>query len=245
LAHADKTGGVDYRFAKTDGLDGAAEVTTVTSEDVKRANAAWMKVREREYEATLLQASWHVVVHQDRVVYNGLEEDVERALAAFEAAGVETYREWEWMQLVDKHQTVREAIGILASRAVSAAETMRTKDPALRRVFIAPMAGYTARGSDHALELIERELVRKPDSVQKLLDARVHEAHLFIWLDSDTPGAIARPFIGGTAVEWEHFGLPTREPDAPLGIHALWVMHTGTGLGWLWRRGSGWSAVQE
>jgi len=108
-----------------------------------------------------------------------------------------------------------------------------------------PSAGYTARGSNHALELIERELARKPDSVRKLLDARVHEAHLFIWLDSDTPGAIARPFTGGTAVEWEHFSLPTREPDVPLGIHAPWVMHAGTGLGWLWRRGSGWSAVQE
>jgi hypothetical protein len=245
LVHADKTGGVDYRFTTSDGRAGAAEVTTLTSEQAKRANAAWMQLRAREYDASKLKSSWHAVVHQDRVRYSGLEEDLESALTDLEAAEVDEYKEPSSLELVIRRPEVREAVTILRSRAVSAAQKIATNDPSLRRIFISPMGGYTASGSNQSLELIEAQLAGKPDNAQKLDKAGVQVAHLFIWLDEDTPGEIARPFTGEPGTQWDHFGVPTREPVLPAPVTVLWVIHASTGEGWIWQRGVGWRAVHE
>ena len=55
-------------------------------------------------------------------------------------------------------------------------------------------SGWSASGSDAALELIEAELNAKPDNYGKLRGA--DEKHLFTWVDGDTDLAVARPFRG-------------------------------------------------
>jgi hypothetical protein len=83
------------------------------------------------------------------------------------------------------------------------------------------------------------------DNITKLADAGVDQCHLFVWLDDDTPGAVSRPFAGGSVDEWDHFGLPSRPPALPHPITDLWVVHNGTRRGWYWSEGGPWQQVNE
>jgi hypothetical protein len=243
LRHADTHGGADYRFDRSGSSTGAVEVTTVTDGSLKSTQKAWMKLRERECAVPNLQSSWNVTVDEQNVRFNGIVEALEPALEILERAGLDRYDSWNRTEMWVERPELRDAVQVFMEFGVSNAWVVPTKDPDLRRLFFSTMGGWSAKGSDSSLQLIEAELRAKPDNYRKLRDADVDECHLFVWLDSQTPGEIARPFTGGGATEYDHFGLPNRPPNADEIVDVLWIVHRGTGNGWIWRRDGGWASV--
>lgn len=245
LTHADTNGGVDYLGRTSSGRTASAEVTTVTDGSLKSTQEAWRRIRDGDCEAPSLLSSWAVTVDQERVRFNGILEATEAALRLLEDAGLDRYEQWNGSVMWLENEDLRPAIQTFARFGVTHARVFPTKKPEERRIFFSLMGGWQAKGSDAALALIEAELLEKADNVQKLVDAEADESHLFLWLDSETPGEIARPFTGGRIAEYEHFGLPTRPPEVDAIVDAVWIVHRRTGRGWLWERGVGWSYVGE
>ena len=243
LIHSDTNGGVDYTFTLTDGSSGAVEITTVTDSDAKRDLDAWMRYRDRAVPAPSLENCWHVTVHSG-TRFSGLSERLEPALAALEAIGVDLFREWTRLDLVGGSAApASEAVQILAADGVVEARVFPTRDEhPSHRIYVGMMGGWTARGSTDALSRIEQALRGKPDNARKLVEANADSAHLFVWLDDDTPGEISRPFAGGYE-DWDHFGLPERPPELPDPITNLWVLHRTTLRGWRWSPTQGWTAL--
>jgi hypothetical protein len=242
IAHTDVNGEADLAFVAPGGLPAAVEVTFLTDQQIKVAQDAWVREREREYVVTQLRSSWNVTVEGDSVKYKLLRQHLEPHLASLEAAGIADYDRWSiGHRLLD---TMPEVVRALASLRVVQATVIKTKDPSIQHIFISPMGGYTARGSDAALDEIEEYLAGRTDNLRKLESAAAAERHLFVWLDRDTPGSVARPFTGGRIVEeFDHFGLPSRPPELPGPVTDLWVMHVGTGMGWRWGGGLGWEPL--
>jgi hypothetical protein len=159
-----------------------------------------------------------------------------------EAADVTEYDQYATAHRLLK--SIPETVLSLAALQVVQAHVIPTKDPSVQHIFISPMAGYTARGSDAALAAIEEYLASRTDNIRKLNESGATERHLFVWLDRDTPGEISRPFTGGRIVEsFGHFGLPPRAPILPDRVTHLWVLHSGTGIGWRWHQPAGWEPL--
>ena len=90
-------------------------------------------------------------------------------------------------------------------------------------------------GSDEALAALTAELDLKPDNATKLQASGANHRHLFVWLDGNTPYKISRP-LAHTAPDWAggEWGVPSTAPRLDAAITHLWVVHYGSGRGWLW-----------
>lgn len=245
MRHADTNGGVDYLFDAPEGRTGAVEVTTVTSAQAKAGNAAWLRMRQEQQPTRAVQQCWRVVLDEERAVYQGVIDRLIPHLAALENAGVHSFDENQlpvWLT-GGSHDVRAAATGLRAHAVVQAAVVERSAPHDEHHVFVSRMGGWTAKGSDDSLRLLEQELSGRPDNARKLAAANVDQEHLFVWVDDDTPGEIARPFRGGHVSDWDHFGLPSRDPELPDHISDLWIVDRRSSAGWRWSRGQGWSAV--
>jgi hypothetical protein len=240
---ADINGEADLIFTAQDGGNAAVEVTFLTDATIKVANAAWMAERARAHYVASLRQSWTVTVEIREATFRRLAARLEPHLAVLERHGIDTIDRWSWHRIAAP--AVLEALRALVELGVVQARVSPARDPSLRHIFISPMDGYHAKGSDAALEIIERYLGEKNDNLAKLAAAGVEQRHLFLWLDGDTPGAVSRPFTGGSVAEWDHFGLPTRPPALPEPITDLWVAHRSTHQGWYWPSRGPWQRLDE
>jgi hypothetical protein len=186
VEQTDRNGEHDLEFVLPSGLVAAVEVTYLTSEQVKVAQDSWVKERERPFHATQINSTWRVTVSGTGARYKNLRRRLEPALAALEAAGVVEYDPY-WIAARLARSMPKVVASFQAELVVNAA-VMATKDPATRQIFISPMGGYTARGSDDALEIIEEYLATRTDNQRKLQASGAAERHLFLSLDHDTPG---------------------------------------------------------
>lgn len=242
VAHTDVNGESDLAFVVRGNIPAAVEVTFFTDQQTKVAQDAWVREREREFVVTQLRSSWNVTVQGESARYKLLRQNLEPYLAALEAASITSYDQWSIGHRL--LETMPGVVRALAALRVVQASVMKTKDPSVQHIFISPMGGYTSRGSDAALGDIEEYLLRRGDNARKLEASKASERHIFVWLDMDTPGAVARPFTAGRIVEnFDHFGLPSRPPELPGAVTDLWVVHIGTGVGWRWNEAVGWEAL--
>jgi hypothetical protein len=245
LTHADVNGGdVDYRFTTSTGRSAALEVTTVTSSKTKIARDKWDKESPTFGPAPTLQGCWQVWLEDTDVRYKGLTSRLEPALAVLETAGRE-FDSGRLHEFIDTPLPLREAVSLLAGEKVKHARRysllcrVEGHQPP-HRIDIVRQSGYSAAGSDAALTLIEEVLNTKHDNFGKLRGA--DERHLYVWVDRDTDLAVARPFRGGTATKWDHFGLPTRPPELAEPVDHLWIVDRATSTGWVWTA-NGWTAL--
>lgn len=242
VTHTDVNGETDLFFETPMGTSGAVEVTFLTDQQTKIAQDAWVRERRREHVVTQLASSWNVTVKGDSVRYKLLRQHLEPHLAALEAAGTTEYDQYGIAHRLLK--SIPQTVLGLAALQVVQAHVIPTNDPSVQHIFLIPMAGYTARGSEAALAHIEEYLADRTDNVRKLEESGATERHLFVWLDRDTPGEISRPFTDRRIVErFAHFGLPHRSPILPEGVTHLWVLHSGTGIGWRWHQPAGWQPL--
>lgn len=245
LVHADTDGDVDYRFTTTSGGRGAVEVTTVTSPTSKVARVRWSRESPQFEPATTLTQCWQVWIEDVDVNYRGLTTRLEPALAALERVG-RRFERHSWHEFIGSPAGEQLAAQTLAKEHVEMAlpypELCRAEghDPP-HRIEIVRQSGYSASGSDASLSLIETELNDKPDNFGKLRG--VDEKHLYLWLDSDTDLAIARPFRGGSVTDWDHFKLPSRPPELLEPVDCFWIVDRATRTGWMWTPKSGWESL--
>ena len=238
----------DPRVACQPGLHGgvgALEVTTVTDPKNKIARDQWIKESPKYGPAPSLDQCWQVWIHDTDVRYKGLLDRLEPALSTLERAGRRLDR-GGWHEFIGSPEVEREAAQVLVQEKVTLAvpysELCRTEghEPP-HRICIVRESGWSASGSDAALTLIEEELSAKPDNLGKLRSGE--EKHLFAWVDGDTDLAVARPFRGGQAAEWDHFGLPTRSPKLMEPVDQLWIIDRTTLTGWVWTATDGWESL--
>lgn len=245
LNHADHNGDVDYCFTTRDGVRGALEVTTVTDSKHKIARDQWTKESPKYGSAPSLDQCWQVWIEDIEVRYRNLPGRLEPALAALEAAG-RRFDRGRSHEFISSPAAERDAAQLLVYEKVTWAmpypELCLAEDHGPpHRIEIVRGSGYSASGSDAALELIEEDLNAKRDNFYKLRGA--DEKHLFAWVDGDTDLAVARPFRGGQAAEWDHFGLPTRSPELLEPVDQLWIVDRATSTGWLWESTRGWTSL--
>lgn len=203
LNHTDDNGEVDYGFDTTDGRRAALEVTTVTSPQAKRARGRWVKESPRFPPSTLLSSCWDVWGEDIDLEYRGLIERLDPNLAVLDAAG-KTFDRAQLHEFWGSPSGEQQAATALAQEHVDRAAPFPELCHALgperaHQIQIVRAGGWSASGSVAALALIQEELNAKPDNFAKLRGAG--EKHLFVWVDSDTDLAVARPFRGGTAAE--------------------------------------------
>lgn len=245
LVHADANGDVDYRFTRSNGKRGALEVTTVTDPKNKIARDHWVRSAPEYGPAPSLRQCWQVWINDRDARYKGLLARLEPALAALEKAD-RRFERGRLHEFIGPPEPERRAAHALSREKVTQAfpypELCRAEQhEAPHRIDVVRESGWSASGSDAALELIEADLNAKPDNYGKLRGA--DEKHLFAWVDRDTDLAVARPFRGGTPTEWEHFGLPSREPNLLEPVDALWIVDRATGTGWIWTPVTGWTSL--
>lgn len=245
LEHADRDGDVDYRFTRPDGRRGALEVTTVTDPKNKIARDQWRKASPEYGPAPALRECWQVWINDRDVRYDGLLARLEPAIAALEEVG-RRFERGRLHEFIGSPKPEQDAARTLAQEKVIQAlpfpELCRAeRHEAPHRIDLVRESHWSASGSNAALELIEAELNAKPDNFSKLRG--VAEKYLFAWVDGDTDLAVARPFRGGSAVEWEHFGLPSREPALLEPIDGLWIVDRATFAGWVWTQTTGWRSL--
>lgn len=244
MEHADSNGDVDYRFTRTDGTRGALEVTIVTDPKSKIARDQWTKASPAFGPTPTLRQCWQVWLHDREVRYNGLLARLEPALAALEESG-RRFERGRFHEFIGSPRPEQEAAQALARDKVVQALPFTELCTAeghgdTHRIDLVREVGWSASGSDAALDLVEAELNAKPDNFGKLRGA--DEKHLFAWVDRDTDLAIARPFRGGQPVEWEHFGLPSRGPNLLEHVDQLWIIDRVSGGGWVWTQSEGWAS---
>lgn len=245
LEHADSNGDVDYRFTTSGGKRGALEVTTVTDPKNKVARDQWVKASPKYGPAPTLRQCWQVWINDRDVRYKGLLARLEPALAALEEVS-RRFERGRLHEFIGSPKPEQDAAQTLAQEKVIQAlpypELCRAEQhEAPHRIDLVRESGWSASGSDAALELIEAELNAKPDNFGKLRGA--DEKHLFAWVDGDTDLAIARPFRGGRPAEWEHFGLPSRGPNLLEPVDQLWIVDRATLTGWVWTPEAGWTSL--
>lgn len=247
LTHADKTGGVDYLFATAAGRFAALEVTTVTDSGRKIARDKWTKESPQYRAATSLHMCWEVWLDDVDVKYRGLVARLEPHIAVLEASG-RTFDSRKLHQFIGAPASEQDAATAIAREHVEQASP-RLDLCAMRatghehRIEIVRVSGWAASGSDSALSLIEEELNGRADNGAKLREAGADECHLFVWVDRDTDLAVARPFRGGQAAKWPHFGLPSRAPGLNDPVDQLWILDRTTLTGWVWSA-TGWETFE-
>lgn len=204
------------------------------------------KARSTYGPAPSLRQCWQVWINESEATYKGLLDRLEPALATLEEAG-RRYGRSGLGDFIGSPKAEMQAAAALNQEKV----TWAMPFPELchaegherpHRIDLAMESGGTASGSDATLTLIEMEVNAKPDNFGKLRGGAVK--HLFIWVDAATDIAVARPFRGGRAAEWEHFGLPTRAPSLLEPVDQLWIVDQVTSSGWVWTPAAGWSSLE-
>lgn len=233
LEHADKNGGVDYR--SRDGRH-ALEVSRVTDGRKRAGRDALGVSRETGTPAGELKTCWIAFAPDTQSGLKTFLQSVHPALVALESAG-ETLFEGQSAaaRLIEKgrlsgiHLQLLEAGVERASAVPNHAHVSHS-----HRVFPVLSSGGTAGGSDDAVGLLTEELLKTGDNLKKLRASGAEHRHLFVWLDDDTRFDIARP-LSREAPSWhDGFGLPSMSPALDPAITHLWVVHQGSGQGWLW-----------
>lgn len=242
LCHADADGDVDYRFTAAEGRSGVLEVTAVTNQRTKSAWRAIDKARSTHGPAPSLRQCWQIWINESEATYKGLLDRLEPALATLEEAG-RHYGRGGLGDFIGSPTAEMHAAAALSREKVTWAmpfpELCRAEGHERpHRIDLVMESGGTASGSDATLTLIEMEVNAKPDNFGKLRGGEVK--HLFVWVDAATDIAVARPFRGGRAAKWEHFGLPTRAPSLLEPVDQLWIVDRVTSAGWVWTPAGGW-----
>lgn len=241
--NTDVNGEVDLGFNTADGHSAAVEVTTLTNAKVKSAASAWVKQRERNNDTPSLNHSWTVAVPTKNVQYPGLAKRLEPHLSVLEKNGIEHIDDMiiARMPLGEGREA---ALAVVAERVLDA-RVFHTKDPAVRRIFYTPVGSWVSRGADDALSIIEQYLAECADNQRKLAKAGADQSHLFLWLDSDTDGAVAATFTALEERNGQLIELPSRPPTLPEPITDLWVVHRRTRRGWIYNSVNGWRTLRQ
>lgn len=239
LAYVDVNGGVDHLGTNRDGLTAACEVTTVTDGALKSTYAS---VGSLSRDCPELKGSWLVSVETDSVRFKRIWRDIVPLLRRLEGRKLPEGFDAMLAGYTFPQDDLIDEIGGLQKIGVTAVSILPETE-GIARIHLALSGGFVAAGSDSALGLLESELDAKPDNFRKLSEARVDETHLFVWMDNQTDGAVARPLMSAPDQQMGHFGLPTRAPELALEVDHLWVVHLGTGYGWWWARDFGWRAI--
>ena len=203
---------------------------------------AWVKQRARNSDMPSPDRSWNVAVSAKKVRYNGLAQRLEPHLRVLEDNGVDLVDDTAIASMAPGQ--VRDAALAIVAERVLRAKVFPTKDPSMRRLFTTPMGSWTSRGADDALGIIEKYLAASTDNQRKLAEADTDQFHLFLWLDSDTDGAVAATFTALEAHDGQLIDLPSRPPELPDPITDLWVIHRATGRGWMYSFAAGWRPVE-
>lgn len=243
LEFTDESGDADYGFTTVAGQRAALEVTTVTSQKNKVARARWAKESPEYGPARTLRQCWDIWLDDIDVNYRGLVERLEPQLVVLETCG-RAFESNRWHEFIgspaDEQAAARSLRREHVARASPFPELCNAEGPEhAHRIEVVRTSGWSASGSDAALALIEEDLNGHVDNGQKLRDAE--EKHLFVWVDCETDMSVARPFRGGQAAQWDHFGLPTRTPELDTPVDQLWIVDRITSTGWIWNP-SGWTA---
>lgn len=239
--NTDVNGEADLGFRTIDGRSAAVEVTTLTDSVVKSAMSAWVKQRERNNDMPLLDNSWVVAVPTKNVRYPGLAKRLEPHLRVLEDNDIEHLDDMIVARMPPGEVRVA-GVAVLAERVIDA-RVFHTKDPSVRRLFYTPMGSWVSKGADDGLRIIEEHLADNPDNHRKLARAGADQSHLFLWLDSDTNGAVAATFTALEERDGRLIELPSRPPSLPEPITHLWVVHRGTGRGWMYSPDDGWRTM--
>lgn len=221
------------------GLTVACEVTTVTDGALKSTYASAGSL-SRDFSE--LKGSWLVSIETDSVRFKRIWRDIVPLLRRLEDRKLPEGVDAMLAGYVLPQDDLVDEIAGLQKIGVTAVSLLPETE-GVARLHLALSGGFVAAGSDSALGLLESELDAKPDNFRKLSEAGVDETHLFVWLDNQTDGAVARPLMSAPDPQMGHFGLPSRAPNLAFEVDHLWVVHLGTGYGWWWARNLDWRAI--
>jgi hypothetical protein len=242
LEHHDTNGGVDYLS-----LDGVVslEVTAVTDGEKDGAWKALKRSKAKGASAAVLQGCWIVVVPDDQAEMRTFVQRVQPAIVELELAGQAHFdRQRAAIHVMNRGALARVYQPLLDAGVERAVHAPHRESPDHdHRLIISAGSGGTASGSDAAVGLLLDALVDKPDNSRKLRDTGASQRHLFVWVNDNTAYGIARP-LARENPPWggDEWGLPSKAPTLDPAITHLWIMHEGSGMGWLWD-GDEWKEV--
>ncbi|MCL9663930.1 hypothetical protein L2091_01635 [Curtobacterium albidum] len=249
LDHSDKNGGVDYR--SQDGSI-AVEVTRVTDEDVRRGLRALSESDKSPVTGTPLRACWLVFTSQTAPGLKTLKQRVHPLVAQLEQAGLNFFfdqrAQRHLLQGREHANLYHELLQMKVERALASPDSAAREPDHQHRVYVAVGGGGSASGSNEAVALLSEALAATTDNVGKLTASGAPQRHLFVWIDGATPFAIERA-LSHRPPSWDDdggngFGLPTESPTLDPAFTHLWVVHEGSGRGWLWD-GEAWRSLED
>lgn len=253
LDHSDRNGGADYRS-----LDGsiAVEVTRVTDEEVRKGLRAWSESDESPGMGTPLQTCWLVFTSQKAPGLKSFKQRVHPLVAGLEKAGLGSFfdqrAQMQLFQGGEHAELYRALLTMKVERALAVPHSAAPEPDHLHRVFVAVGGGGSASGSNEAVALLCNALAATTDNAAKLTESGAEQRHLFVWIDGATPFAIERA-LSHQPPSWDDdddgdgntgFGLPTQPPTLDPAFTHLWVVHEGSGRGWLWN-GQTWRFLEN
>lgn len=172
-------------------------------------------------------------------------------VARLEAAGLESFDDQRaGLHVLEGREHAGLFRDLLLLKVEHASAEPHTGDPDpdhVHRVFVTVGGGGSASGSDEAVVMLVDALALRADNAQKLSTSGAEKGHLFVWIDGATPFGIERA-LSHDAPSWDGdgdsgFGLPSLAPQLDLAVSHLWVVHEGSGRGWLWD-GQEWQALE-
>lgn len=243
LEHADIDGGVDYR--STDECH-AVEVTRITDGRKRAGREALNTSRRTGTSNGELRTCWLAIAPDTQHGLKYILQRLHPALVELEAAGETRFERQHAAVHVIRQGPLARPYRSLLSAGVTRASAV--PDHAHRvhdhQVILSLGGGGTSSGSDEALDLLANTLSKKKDNPKKLKASGLEHRHLFVWLDDDTPSAIAGPLSREAPSCHEGFDVPTTPPALDPAVTHLWVVHEGSRLAWLWD-GLNWRALRD
>lgn len=246
LDHADTHGGVDYLSPHG---TVAVEVTAVTEGARNGVRQALKRSVAKGVEGVELQNCWIVMVDDLQGEMKSFIQRVQPAIAALESAGENYFVDQpahvhvrQNGELSDVYRPLLEA-GVI--RASSAPHEAHSDDPDhSHKILVSLGSGGSVTDSNDALGRLLVSLKEKPDNAKKLAESGAAERHLFVWVNGNTAGSITRTLVGDTPDYVTGWGAPSIDPMLDKAITHLWVVHEGTGRGWLWN-GESWRELSD
>lgn len=232
LHHADRLGGVDYRF-EYQGQSGALEVTRLTLQAEVAAHRAWARRdNEAPHLAPELASSWNVTV-EGRPLFRGLARRIAPALAALEATKITSYESADADVLALAERDLAEAVAVLQRECVQHAEVVEFDGP--RQILINKALIRKGHGPGPAAYAIQTFIGATEDNLTKLAASNAEQRHLWIWVDDFSPGDVALPF--------DRPDLPEFPITLPPEVTEVWVYHERATRGWRYSATGGWTAL--
>ncbi|WP_412873654.1 hypothetical protein ACL00U_16725 [Curtobacterium poinsettiae] len=131
----------------------------------------------------------------------------------------------------------RALLSMKVEHALAIADSASPEPDDRHRVFVTVGGGGSASGSNEAVELLSDALAATTDNAAKLTESGALQRHLFVWIDGATPFAIERALSRQPPSSDDDgdngFGVPTQPPTLDPAFTHLWVLHEGSGRGWL------------